>query len=194
MIALLRKGVASEITASSLADALQEHSQDVATEDIERLAGELEQFLHTVPDALAVALTMSRDPRCGRAVAFATGTVLAYVFDEEDLLPEASFGTLGLLDDGYLVHAFVAALRRTYPYVEAASAYSGPTDATLDTVATLLPDGVAQALLRTSESTVQVALALFPTAVENGDTGVEFHPQIRVAEAAGLFAAATTRA
>ena len=71
-----------------------------------RLAAVLEPYLRSVPDALATALAMSKDPRCGRAVSFATGSILAYVFDEEDLFPEATFGIIGMLDDAYLVHAF----------------------------------------------------------------------------------------
>ena len=59
---------------------------------------------------------MSKDPHFGRAVAFATGTILTYIFDEEDLLPEASFGVVGLLDDAYLVHGFVGSLSRMYPF------------------------------------------------------------------------------
>lgn len=183
MIELLKLGFDRGITADDLAEALGRHADDVPADDAEQLAGVLEQYLRTIPDALAIALGMSKDPHCGRAVAFATGTILTYIFDEEDLLPEASYGTLGLLDDAYLVHGFVAALRRMYPFAEpAAEAYDSPDERVSEVVASLLPEGVAQSLLRTCESTIQVAQALFPSGQAAG-ADLEYQPEIRVAEA-----------
>jgi uncharacterized membrane protein YkvA (DUF1232 family) len=164
MIDLLKRGFADQITADEILDVLRRHSTTASTDDLEQLSKALEQFLLTVPDALAHALAISKDRRCGRSVAFATGTIFNYLFDEEDLLPEASFGTIGLLDDAYLVHGFVAILRQTYPSVEPSMAYAAPDDLLFGVVADLLPEGVAQSLLRTCESTVQVAQALFPAA------------------------------
>jgi uncharacterized membrane protein YkvA (DUF1232 family) len=135
MIGLLRRGFDEEVTAGGLTDALRRHAADVPVDDVENLAISLERFLRAVPDALATALAMSKDPRCGASVAFATGPILNYVLDEEDLLPEASFGALGLLDDAYLVHVFVAMLRQTYPYVETPAAYATPEQQTLEMVA-----------------------------------------------------------
>jgi uncharacterized membrane protein YkvA (DUF1232 family) len=182
MIYLLKRALDEEITAAGLADALRRHVDDVATEDVEQLAAVLEQFLRAVPDALAWTLALSKDPSCGRAVAFATGPILAYVFDEEDLLPESTFGALGLLDDAYLVHAFAARLAQTYPFAEPAVAYSPPDDRGFEAIASLLPHGVADALRRTCESTILVAQALFPAtaaaAVDGQDT-----PELRVKEA-----------
>ena len=106
---------------------------------------------------------MSKDPHFGRAVAFATGTILTYIFDEEDLLPEASYGVVGLLDDAYLVHGFVDSLRRMYPSAAASSEYAAPDARTSEIVAAVLPEGVAESLRRTCESTIQVAQALFPS-------------------------------
>ena len=111
MIDLLRLGFDKRISAEGLAESLRPHASDIPSEDLDRLAAVLEQFLRTVPDALATALGMSKDPYCGRAVAFATGAILTYLFDEEDLLPEASYGLVGMLDDAYLVHGFVTTLR-----------------------------------------------------------------------------------
>jgi uncharacterized membrane protein YkvA (DUF1232 family) len=183
MIGLLRVGFDQGITADDLADALGRYSDDVPADDVEQLATVLEQYLRTVPDALATALGMSKDPHCGRAVAFATGTILTYIFDEEDLLPEASYGTLGLLDDAYLVHGFVATLRRMYPFAgPSAETYEAPDERASQVVASLLPEGVAQSLLRTSESTIQVAQALFPSG-PGTSADLAFQPEIRVAEA-----------
>jgi uncharacterized membrane protein YkvA (DUF1232 family) len=183
MIGLLRLGFDEAITADGISDALRQHAGNVPSEDVEQLAVTLEPYLRTVPDALATALAMSKDPHCGRAVAFATGSILNYVFDEEDLLPEASFGTVGMLDDAYLIHAFVDRLRRTYPFVEPTVAYDAPDDHASEVVAALLPEGVAQSLLRTSESTIQVAQALFPSGRGTDAADLVMQPELRVAEA-----------
>jgi hypothetical protein len=76
MIDLLRLGFDEGISADEIADGLRRHAGDVANEDMDRLADVLEQYLRTVPDALATALGMSKQPHFGRAVAFATGTIL----------------------------------------------------------------------------------------------------------------------
>ena len=184
MIGLLRLGFDEGISADELAAALGRHAGDVASEDVDQLAAVLEGYLRTVPDALGAALAISKDPHCGRAVAFATGPILAYVFDEEDLFPEASYGLLGMLDDAYLVHGFVAALRRMLPFVESsAAAHEALDDRGSEIVAALLPEGVAQSLLRTCESTIQVAQALFPSALDTDAAGVSHRPEVRVAAA-----------
>jgi hypothetical protein len=189
MIDLLKLGFEEGISADKIADALRGHAGDVASEDVDQLADVLEQYLRAMPDALAAALTMSKDPHFGRAIAFATGTILTYIFDEEDLLPEASYGIVGLLDDAYLVHEFVGSLGRTYPVAAASIDHAAPDTRASEVVAALLPMGVAESLRRTCESTIQVAQALFPSgqSVDGGD--VSFELQLRVAE--GVAAAAT---
>ena len=163
MIDLLRIGFDERISAAEIAEGLRRHAGDVASEDVDELAAVLEGYLRAVPDALEAALAMSKDPHFGRAVAFATGTILTYIFDEEDLLPEASFGVVGLLDDAYLVHGFVDSLRRMYPLAAASSEYAAPDARKSEIVAAVLPEGVAESLRRTCESTIQVAQALFPS-------------------------------
>ena len=189
MIDLLKLGFDEGISAAKIADALRGHAGDVASEDVDQLADVLEQYLRAVPDALAAALGISKDPHFGRAVAFATGPILTYIFDEEDLLPEASYGIVGLLDDAYLVHEFVGSLGRTYPMAAASIDYAGPDIRTSEVVAALLPVGVAESLRRTCESTIQVAQALFPSGqrVDGGEGS--FEPQLRVA--AGVAATVT---
>jgi uncharacterized membrane protein YkvA (DUF1232 family) len=181
MIDLLRIGF-EQITADELGTALRRHAGDAPGEDVDRLAGVLEGYLRTVPDALEAALAMSKDQHCGRAVAFATGTILTYVFDEEDLLPEASYGTVGMLDDAYLVHGFVDSLRRMYPYAASPTAYEAPDARTSEIVAAVLPEGVAESLHRTCESTIQVAQAFFPSGQNAGAFAEPFEPQLRVAD------------
>ena len=162
MIGLLRLGFDEGISADELAAALRRHAGDVASEDVDQLAGMFERYLRAVPDALGAALGMSKDPHCGRAVAFATGTILTYVFDEEDLLPEATYGTVGMLDDAYLVHGFVDSLKRMYPFAAPPTAYEAPDAHTSEVVAAVLPEGVAESLLRTCESTIRGGLSLTP--------------------------------
>jgi hypothetical protein len=181
MIAQLRRGIEEEITPAEVAKILRRHTND-SSEDIEQLAPVLVDFLRGIPDALAYAMAMAKDERCGRPVSFAIGTVLNYVFDEEDLLPEASYGAVGLLDDAYLVHGFVAMLRQTYPFVEPPTSYSPPDEQAFEIVAALLPEGVAHSLLRTCRSTIQVAQALFPAASPGG-AEESVRPTIRVDEA-----------
>ena len=192
MIGLLRLGFDEGIASEEIAEALRRHASEVPSDDVEQLAVVLERFLHMVPDALATALGMSKDAHCGRAVAFATGSILNYIFDEEDLLPESSYGVVGMLDDAYLVHGFVATLRRTYPFVEPSTgAYDAPDERTSAVVASLLPEGVAQSLLRTCESTIQVAQALFPSGRGTGSDGPAYEPELRVAAAVATNGAAT---
>ena len=187
MIDLLRIGFDEGISADEIADGLRRHAGDVASEDVDELAAVLEGYLRAVPDALATALGMSKDPHFGRAVAFATGTILTYIFDEEDLLPEASYGVVGLLDDAYLVHGFVDSLGRMYPSA-ASVEYAAPDARTSEVVAAVLPEGVADSLRRTCESTIQVAQALFPSGQSVDAAEVTFEPQLRVAEAVAAAA------
>jgi uncharacterized membrane protein YkvA (DUF1232 family) len=107
VIGLLKDLLGEQITVTGMTEDLRGQDQDLSPDDAEALAEVLVPFIRSVPDALAWAIEMSKDRRCGRAVAFGTGSVLHYVFDEEDLLPEATFGAVGLIDDAFLVHAFV---------------------------------------------------------------------------------------
>jgi len=184
MIDVLKRGLDAEITASGLGDALRQQATHLSADDVEQLASVLEQFLRAIPDALAFALALSKDPRCGRSVAFATGPILNYVFDDEDLLPESSFGVLGLLDDAYLVHVFVAMLQQMYPFAAPALTYSAPDRRAFEVVASFLPEGVAHSLRRTCESTILVAQALFVPAQGDGTAAPLAPPEIRVSEAA----------
>jgi uncharacterized membrane protein YkvA (DUF1232 family) len=191
MIDLLRVGFDELVSKDAITDALLRHAGDAPPEDVEQLAVVLEPYLRSVPDALATALGMSRDPHCGRAVSFATGSILAYVFDEEDLLPEASFGLIGMLDDAYLVHAFVGALTRMYPFAaSSSSSYDTPAPHASEVVARLLPEGVAESLLRTCDDTVQVAQAFFPAGPGSGSGGQSVEPRIRVTGALAAHAQA----
>jgi len=192
VIDLLRLGFDQGIAADEIADSLRRYAGDVVSEDVDELAVVLEPYLRTVPEALATALKMSKDPHCGRAVAFATGTILTYVFDEEDLLPEASYGTVGMLDDAYLVHGFVDSLRRMFPFAASPIEYEAPDARTSEVVAAVLPEGVAESLRRTCESTIQVAQALFPSGQGAGAAAEPFEPKLRVGDGVAALAPATS--
>jgi hypothetical protein len=76
-----------------------------------------------------------------------------------------------------------------YPFA-APSTYEGPDARTSEIVAAVLPEGVAESLLRTCESTIQVAQALFPSGPGAGTADVPFEPELRVAD--GVAATAAT--
>src|SRR5262249_9123061 len=96
---VLQLSLGEKITTSSLAVLLTERAPEVSAEDINELAALLVPFLRSIPQALSVAIRMSKNREYGRAVAFATGQVLTYLLDDNDLLPEEDFGIVGLLDD-----------------------------------------------------------------------------------------------
>jgi hypothetical protein len=127
---------------------------------------------------------MTKSRGSGRAVAFATGQVLDYLFDEEDLLPERDFGILGLLDDAYLAHIYAGMLSRMYPHVDTSgTGYQPPDERTLNVVRSLLPAGIANALERTADNLLLVAHSLFGSSVGTKDYPQQATPALRVNEA-----------
>ena len=70
-----------------------------------------------------------------------------------------------------------------YPLAAPSVEYAAPDARTSEVVAALLPEGVAESLRRTCESTIQVAQALFPSGQRVDAADVSFEPQLRVAEA-----------
>ena len=93
-----------------------------------------------------------------------------------------------MIDDAYLVHGFVDSLRRMYPLAAPPIEYAAPDARTSEIAATVLPEGVAESLRRTCESTIQVAQALFPSGQRVDAADVSFEPQLRVAEAVAATA------
>jgi uncharacterized membrane protein YkvA (DUF1232 family) len=192
MIGLLRRGFDEELTTTGVREALQQHAAD-SSAGVDELATVVEQFLRGVPDAIACAVAMSKDKECGRAIGFATGSILTYLLDEDDLFPETEFGALGLLDDAYLVHAYVALLVQAYPFAKPeAVAYDAPDERSFDVVASLLPQGLAESLRRTCGSTIQVAQAFFPAVGDGVSAAGQQRPSLRVDEAAQLATGAAS--
>jgi len=190
MMKLLQLTLEKQIASENLVLALAERAPEVGPDHIGELALLLEPFLRSMPQALSVAIQMTKDRGCGRAVAFATGQVLDYVFDEDDLLPEQNFGTLGLLDDAYMVHTYVGMLSRMYPQVDTSSVgYHPPDQRTLHVVRSLLPLGIANALDRTCDNLVHVASALFGSGGGEEGSYPRVPPVLRVGEAVLAMAA-----
>jgi uncharacterized membrane protein YkvA (DUF1232 family) len=184
VIEFLKRVLDDEVTADRVAQSLRQHAYGVPVEDVERVAAVVAEVVRTVPDALSWAFALAKDERCGRAVRFATGSVVHYLLDSNDLLPEAELGPLGLADDAFLVHAFVARVAQMYPFagVSLPSGLAEPD--TMRVVAALLPDGVAEALVRTCDSITFVAEALFGSGPAPAAQAPVVELQIRVAEAA----------
>lgn len=184
MLNALQLDLEEKITAKSLAILLTERAPEASAEDIKELAALLVPFLRSIPQALSVAIRMSKKQECGRTVAFATGQVLTYLLDDNDLLPEEDFGIVGLLDDAYLAHIFAKTLARIYPQANTSRAgYRPPDRSTFSVVRSLLPAGVADALERTSDNLLHVASSLFGSAKGIEGTPLQPAPVLRVSEA-----------
>jgi hypothetical protein len=145
-------------------------------------------YLASLPAALDALVAMTKQRGHGRGVAFAAGQVLLYLFDEEDLLDDRELGALGLLDDAYLVHGCLAALRARIPSGSDVG-YTAPGPDVSSVVRALLPAGVPEALDRTCEDLVAVAMTLYAGGGGDGAAEAAPRPPLRVGEAlAGLRA------
>ncbi len=149
--------------------------------DVRELAAVVRSYLASRETAIAALTALTKDARIGRAAEFAAGRVLLYLADTDDLLPD-DMGEVGLLDDTYFVHACLAAFYRTTPQLDL-GAYRAPNERTQNAVRLLLPDGVADALDRTSISLATVSVAMFGARDGTGPTTRE-HLPLRVGEAA----------
>jgi hypothetical protein len=184
---LLSKALAEDATATKLAAVLASEAPDVPGADITKLAELLERYLGSVPSALDALTAMTKEQPFGRSVAFAAGQVLVYLVDEDDFFRDEELGALGLLDDAYLIHACIAALRSAFPELSVPEAYAPPDDRSLAAVRALLPPGVAEALDRTSQNLVRVAAALYSGGGQDSSAPPSPRPTLRVGEAlAGL--------
>jgi hypothetical protein len=189
---LLQQTLEREIRREKLVAELSKHDEYGSSDSkhIDQLANSLEPFLVSILNGLDVAIKFTKNPQFGRAIAFATGQVIEYCFDDEDLFPERDYGILGLLDDAYMVHRFVVVLYQTYPISsENMLGYSQPDERTFQLVRSLLPAGVCDALDRTCYNMVQVANALFTSGIRQNHIHSESpKPTLRVREAISFLA------
>lgn len=158
---LLSNALEEEASATKLEARLVDEAEDVPSADLRELAELLESYLRSVPSALDALTAMAKERPYGRSVAFTAGQVLLYLVDEDDLFRDADFGALGLLDDAYLIHASLEALRFAFPELDMPAGYVPPDERALAAVRSLLPGGVADALDRTCENLVGIAAALY---------------------------------
>lgn len=158
---LLSHALAREATPTKLAAALEREAGDLAPAECGELAESLARYLSGLPHALDSLVAMASSPPYRRAIGFAAGQVLLYLVDENDLFPEDEMGALGLLDDMYLIHACLTAVRSTFPELSSPSAYTPPDARLVTAVRSLLPPGVADALDRACENLVRVAATLY---------------------------------
>lgn len=187
MIALIRSALADAATEEAFAAELSSLNPGLSEPATRALADILAPFLRTLPDALDWVVAAARDPHGGRALAFATGSVLHYVVDDDDLLPESTAPLVGLVDDAYLTHAYVAAVHRAFPGLTTPFGYEPPDQRAFDVAGALLPAGVAESLVRTCTSTTEIARALFAGGPQ--EAGIDDPPvqlDLRLVEAAQL--------
>lgn len=154
---LLSNALAEEASATKFEAWLAHEAPDVPSDGVRELAELLESYLNSVPSALEALTAMAKERPYGRSVAFAAGQVLVYLIDEDDLFRDAEFGALGLLDDAYLIHACLDALRFAFPDLNVPGGYAPPDGRSLAAVRSLLPAGVADALDQTCENLVRIA-------------------------------------
>jgi hypothetical protein len=178
----MSKALAEEASATKLEAVLAREAPDIPDAEVRELAEVLEHYLTAVPAALDTLTGMTKEARVGRSVAFAAGQVLVYLVDEDDLFRDADLGALGLLDDAYLIHACLAALRSTFPELSMPEGYAPPDERSLAAVRALLPAGVAEALDRTSENLVRIAAAFYAGGGQ-GSSAPPPQPTLRVEDA-----------
>ena len=179
---LLSSALADEASTTKLEEWLAREAPDGASAGIHELAELLQDYLNGLPSALDALIAMTKQRPLGRSIAFAAGQVLLYLVDEEDLFSE-ELGALGLLDDAYLIHASLTALRSTFPELSMPPGYAPPDGRALAVVRTLLPAGVPEALDRSCENLVRVAATLYSGGGQ-GEAGPEPpRPTLRVGDA-----------
>ncbi len=188
MLDLLQQGLDAATEEAALTAALQAQDPGLQGEGLDRLAASLAPFLRAMPAALKDAFAMAEHPEAAtqgldRAIGFATGQVLHYLFDERDLLPERDFGVVGLLDDAYLVHCYLRGLARSYPHLlPDPPAHEAPDAETLALVRGLLPAGTADALERSAEHMIGLSRALFAAGGGGAGAAETPAPALRLAE------------
>ena len=96
---------------------------------------------------------------------------------------------MGLIDDAFLVHAFVRHIHEAFPFAAPEVAYEPPALSAIQLVAALLPEGVATALLRTCKGVIQIAAALFTAPVEIDADNRVVAPSLRTRAAVQTFQA-----
>jgi uncharacterized membrane protein YkvA (DUF1232 family) len=179
----LQSWLATTVTTEELVSALAQRSGG-APARFTSVADVLQPFIGSIPQALAAMYAIGKHPARRRATNFVMGQVLCYLVDDDDLLPDTKFGSLGLLDDAYLAHSAAIALMRAYPFVDTSEAnYVPPDRRAFQLVRTILPAGVADALDRTCSDLVYLANSLFGSPMGTEIPASATDPILRIDEA-----------
>ncbi len=167
----------------AIMEQLHRHFPEQSEHDLATTAGHISVFLQHLPLTMEGIGHYVAHPVCGRAAGFAYGEVLRYCFDEEDLLPEATWGVLGLLDDAWLLKSLHQQLSARFSFVNDEPFFQAPPPED-DLIRRLLGHPVCDALEATARSLTVVASALFMTAA-NGVAPSEMAvvPTLYLAEA-----------
>ena len=172
MIEYLEAGLKPETTNRHLGQLLSQHAPSASEQSLEQLAKIVADLLDSIPRNIRLINAYQAHPLCRKPLGYAFGQVLVYCFDENDLLPEQQFGTLGLIDDAYLLHVFSRLLPLYFPYAVPANVESTEFEFR-EVLDRLLPAGVLDALDKTARSLLEISVALFGNALieENSNKG-----------------------
>jgi hypothetical protein len=180
---LLSNALADEASTAKLEEWLTGEARPGPSDDVHELAELLGDYLNRIPDAIDALTAMTKQHPFARSVAFVAGQVFLYLIDEDDLFRERELGALGMLDDAYLLHTSVSALRSAFPELAVPPGYSPPDERAVQAVRTLLPAGMADALDRTCENLVRVAATLYSGGGDGQPAPEPARPTLRVGDA-----------
>jgi len=172
-----------EATATQLGRSLERAAPDTPPAELALLAALLQNYIGRLPAALEALAAMTKGDDADKSVAFVAGQVLLYLVDEDDLFSEHDLGPIGLVDDAYFVDRCIAALSTAFPAIAPGDEYPPPDPRTIAVVRSILPQGVADALDRTSDNLVRIAGAFFAGNRTRGAAEPPPRPAPRVAEA-----------
>ena len=167
MVDYLEIGLKSVVEPEHLAGLLAAQEPNASEQELQSLSQTISQLLGTIPANIRLINAYIEHPLCRKPLGFAFGEVLRYCFDEKDLLPEQTFGALGLIDDAYLLQALSNLLPLYFPYAVPTKVEAVPFESR-SVIENLLPEGVVTALDRTAHSILDVAVAMFGSGGQEG--------------------------
>jgi hypothetical protein len=164
MIQYLETGLKPETESSHVAYLLSRQAPSLSERELNQLAVIISELLSTIPENIRLINKYQMHPLCQKPLGFAFGEILRYCFDEEDLLPEQHYGSLGLIDDAYLLHSFTSLLAVYFPYAKPNENAVSPFNSR-EIIDKLLPAGILDTLDKTARSVLEISIALFAGAV-----------------------------
>jgi hypothetical protein len=172
MVHYLETGLIPDTDTRHLTHLLSRHAPNLPESELNQLASVISELLNTIPGNIRLINAYQTHPLCRKPLGFAFGEILRYCFDENDLLPEQDFGSLGLIDDAYLLHSFAGLLPIYFPFA-VPDQKAGPEFNSRDAVDKLLPTGILDTLDKTARSVLEISIAFFaggmPEATGDGE-------------------------